>query len=525
MRADRLLVFALIAVALTFRVGYYLFNPSLSVDEASLALNIMHRSYSSLLGQLDFNQAAPAGFLLLQKLLVETFGATPYALRVVPLVAGIVASLLIYPVATRFVGRKAAILALALLAVSDPLISYASTNKQYSVDVAVALGLYAVALALPARIGAREAVVLALMGAFAVWLSHPAAFVLTAIGTVLIFERATAHSWRQAASLVAVASVWLASFVAAYTLTRSSLEQIQQSVVGSNTSTVFGDGGQPGLLQTYGGIARSLLGIPTFEHGIRSAIAVLSMLFVLVGLIGLLHAHARHAVLLVLPAGIGLIACALDLYPLYPRTFLFLIPTLVILLSSGAAFLSMPHRPRFFFPLAATAVAILLGTAVYSTIDHLRSPPEAAPARALRYLARNARVGDSLYVYVTAQYNFRYYLECGCFGASNDVRKAKALWPIRAAGGHAQFAPALRSVPPRLIAGDATSAAAADYRSDFRPLRGLRRVWVLVIDANPEDQRGLEAFLDRHGKRNAFLSLSRMETVASVFLYDLRASS
>jgi hypothetical protein len=105
MTAYRPLVFALTAIAVSLRLAYYLLNPSLSVDEASLALNIMHRPFSSLFAQLDFNQAAPAGFLLLQKLLINSFGATPYGLRVLPLIAGVVASLLIYPVATWVVVR------------------------------------------------------------------------------------------------------------------------------------------------------------------------------------------------------------------------------------------------------------------------------------------------------------------------------------------------------------------------------------------------------------------------------------
>jgi hypothetical protein len=520
------LVFALAAIAVTLRLGYYLLNPSLSVDEASLALNIMHRPFSNLFGQLDFNQAAPAGFLLVQKLLVHSFGATPHGLRLLPLVAGVVASLLIYPVATWAVGRKAAILALALLAVSEPLITYASTSKQYSVDVAMALGLYAVAFRLPTRTGTREAVFLTLAGAVAVWLSHPAAFVLAGIGLVLISGHATARRWNDAARVVVVATLWLASFVGAYALTRSSVEQIQHSIVSSSTSSVLGDQGRPGLLQTYGGIARSLFGIPSFGHGIRTTLAVIAMFLALWGLVMLLRADGpstRHAVMLALPAGIALMACEFHLYPLYPRTFLFLIPALVILLASGAHCLSMVQRPRPLALLAATAVATLLGMAVYATIDRLYSDSEAAPAGSLRYLARNARIGDSLYVYRTAQYDFRYYLECGCFGPSDEVGRAKALWPIRAASGHAQFAPALRSVPPGLIVGNATSAAAADYRSDFRPLLGRKRVWVLVVDANPEDQRGLETFLDQYGTRKAFFHPSRKQT-ASLFLYDLRAS-
>src|SRR5918996_4581189 len=64
-RSAKLVVPSLIALALALRLTYYLLNPSLSNDEAQLALNIMHRSYGDLFERLDFNQAAPPGFLLL----------------------------------------------------------------------------------------------------------------------------------------------------------------------------------------------------------------------------------------------------------------------------------------------------------------------------------------------------------------------------------------------------------------------------------------------------------------------------
>lgn len=523
--ALRLLIFSLTALAITLRGAYYVRNPSLSVDEASLALNITNRSFSGLFGQLDFNQAAPAGFLVLQKLLTNGAGATPYGLRILPLFAGVVASLLVYPVAMRVVGRNAAILALALVAISDPLIAYASTDKQYSIDVAVALALYAMAFRVPTRNRARDAVWLSLTGAVAVWLSHPAAFVLAAIGLVSLFRHAIERRWNDVAKVAAVTTVWCTSFIAAYALTRPSVEQIQHSIGGSGSPSVLPGHGRPGLLQTYGGIVRSLFGIPSLGHGTRSAIAVVAILLVLVGLVVLLRTDARVASLLILPAGIALIACEFDLYPLYPRTFLFVIPSLTILVSAGIRDLSRLKQASFVTLAAGAAVAVLLATTGYATMKHLQATHETDTTRALRYLAQKTKTGDSLYVYLTAQYDFRYYLECGCFGTSTKAANRKALWPIVPTAGHAQFSPALRSAPPRLIAGSTSSAVAADYRSDFQPLRGRERVWVLIIDASPDHERGLDAFLDRHGTRKDSFPGSSNRTSTSLLLYDLRGAS
>jgi hypothetical protein len=521
-RVDHLFVITCIVIGASLRLYYYVSNPSMSVDEASLALNVMHRSYSNLLGRLDFNQAAPAGFLLLQKLVVDGFGATPYAFRLVPLLAGIASMLLIYPVAARIAGVKVAMLALALVAFSEPLISYASTNKQYSLDVAVALGLYMFALVLPPRIGTREAVLLGLSGAISVWLSHPAAFVLAAIGTVLIIESAASRNWSYVMNLAVVGTVWIASFLAAYAVTRSSIEQVQNSIAGGSPSLISASDGQPSLAQKYGGVVRNLLGVPTFGHGLRSAIAVVGILLGLVGIIVLLRARTRSAALLVLPAGIAVIASILHLYPYYPRTFLFLIPGLVVLVSVGACFLIVPERSRLLAFGSTVGITILFGATLYAAIDRIQSTTIGEPARALEFLAQKARPGDSLYVSLSAQYDFRYYLECGCFAKSGTVAKAKSLWPIRPTSGHAQFAPALRSAPPQLIAGIATGKAAADYRSDFRPLRGRKRVWILLIDASPQDQQGLEALLNEAGIRRDSFPRAGNPGAASVSLFDLR---
>jgi hypothetical protein len=524
-RAQTLLVLGVIALALILRVAYYVLNPSLSVDEASLALNVMHRSYSDLFGQLDFNQAAPAGFLLIQKLIVQAGGTTSYALRFFPLMAGIVGTLLMYPVARAFAGRRAAVVALALFAISEPLISYASTNKQYSIDAAVTLGLYAMAIALPTRTGPREAVTLAIGGALAVWLSHPSAFVLAALGTVLIFDSVIRRRWGETALLSGAVTTWLLSFLVAYELTQSSVDQVRHSIASSAPSSLAGSGGQPGLLQTYGGMARSLLGIPSFAHGIRDAIAVAAMVLALAGFWRMLRVRPRHAVLLVLPAALALFACAIHLYPLYPRTFIFVIPALVILVAVGAEVLINSRRRSLVSVLAAGTLAALLGTTAYATIDSLRSPSNPDATGALRRLAEQGRNGDSLYVYLSAQYTFRYYVECGCFGTSSEARKLETLWPLRPASGHAQFAPALRSAPPLFIAGSETGSRAGDYRSEFRPLRGRHRVWVLVIDADPNAQRGLESFLASAGTRQSSWASSSKRGAASLFRYDLRSPS
>ena len=57
-----------VAVGIALRLWQYLADASLWVDEAALARNIVDRSPAGLLAPLDYGQAAPWGFLLIEKL-------------------------------------------------------------------------------------------------------------------------------------------------------------------------------------------------------------------------------------------------------------------------------------------------------------------------------------------------------------------------------------------------------------------------------------------------------------------------
>src|SRR5438067_470214 len=66
----------LVLLAVLLRVAQYLANRSLWLDEASLALNVLNRGFSSLTGELDFNQGAPVGFLFAEKVLTILIGSS-----------------------------------------------------------------------------------------------------------------------------------------------------------------------------------------------------------------------------------------------------------------------------------------------------------------------------------------------------------------------------------------------------------------------------------------------------------------
>src|SRR5262245_6369800 len=166
---------ALLGLGALLRVARALANRSLWGDEGSLAINLVERSFAGLAAPLSHAQAAPPGFLWLVEATTLGFGDGELALRAVPLAASLASLPLFAWLARALLGRRDALLALALFAVSEPLVFYASELKPYASDVLVALAIAALALRVlrlgpsPGRLAA-----LAAAGLVGPWLSLPA---------------------------------------------------------------------------------------------------------------------------------------------------------------------------------------------------------------------------------------------------------------------------------------------------------------------------------------------------------------
>src|SRR5579884_1366006 len=212
------LAWAAVAVfaGVLLRAAAYLSVPSLWTDELFLALNVVHRSYSGLLQTLDFEQAAPIGYLWVQHALVQLFGANEYALRIQALIAGIVALPLTWLAARRFFGAWPAALSAALLSFAPYCIRYSNESKQYGIELCVAAALLALASFIPRRaLRTEEVLSLTLAGIVALTFSLSSAFILAGVGALLAIRAhrrdAGLDDW---SALCAAGAAWCAAFVA-----------------------------------------------------------------------------------------------------------------------------------------------------------------------------------------------------------------------------------------------------------------------------------------------------------------------
>jgi uncharacterized membrane protein len=133
-------------------------------------LNVINRSFAGLLQPLDSEQAAPVGFLFLEKLAFLMFGDGEYSLRLFPFLFSIASVFLFYEAGRRLLRPWGATIALALFAVSSYLVYYAAQIKQYSSDVAITLLIIIAGVEIGAKqLTAGRAALFAGIGATVVW--------------------------------------------------------------------------------------------------------------------------------------------------------------------------------------------------------------------------------------------------------------------------------------------------------------------------------------------------------------------
>jgi hypothetical protein len=159
----------IIAFGVVLRACKYLPAFSMRGDELAVTLNLLHRSASELLTKpLDYEQAAPFGFVLLLKGLITILGQSEYVLRLTALLAGCISLVLMQSLLTKTGGTYGKLFALAAFAFGNYLIYYSAELKPYSTDVLLCLVLLlSFYRHLARQATSKDFVVLASLGALA----------------------------------------------------------------------------------------------------------------------------------------------------------------------------------------------------------------------------------------------------------------------------------------------------------------------------------------------------------------------
>jgi hypothetical protein len=482
---------ALLGVLL--RLRQYFANRSLWLDEAVLALNLVDRSFVGLTRPLDYGQGAPIGFLFIQKLLIRVLGNRDCVLRLLPLLAGIAAVFLMRQVAESALGRKAALVALGVFAISEPLVYYASEIKQYSSDALFSLLLLFVFSRFrqgEARL--RHFIELGVVGVVAMWMSHPAVFTIAGLSMSLVLGSTVKKHRYRLTHLGGMLFLW------AVNLAILVLVSLRHLTADTTLQDYWRHSFMPmppwrnakWLIDAF---------LDMFEHPIGLSVAPIGAGLFLIGCVSLSFRRWQLALVLVTQLLVTLLASGLMKYPFSGRLLLFLAPAVILLIAEGIERLRLllhRHSPAASFGLWLGMAALVLYGPIGAAFENLRHPDMGEHIKpVMSYVSRNRLDADGIYVYSGAYPAFSYYLQQYGFDRDDYIKGILS-----------------REEPSR-------------YISDVDKLIGFQRAWFVFSHncdwCTVDEQAYILEHLEEVGMRLDEFQSSN----ASVYLYDLSGAS
>ena len=405
----RIFIIAVIAMGIVLRASKYLPGWSMRGDELAVTRNLISRSALDLVTRpLDDEQAAPFGFLLLSKTVMTLFGRSEYVLRIISFISGCASLVLMYRLLAKTCDRYGTLFALTAFALSYYLIYYSAELKQYASDVLICIIL---ALFFHNHISretnARDFWQLGVAGALGICFSHPAIFVVIAIGCTLVI-----HYRRERKKLLWVSIVgfiWAGLFLLIYLI-------LLRKQTGSEYLITFWRNLQsfmpmppwkdpawfPGalmyLFSTLSGLAQVMyFVVPLYLYGLWMFFKEKRWQWITFTSITIL---------------LNMVVSGFEKFPFHGRLIIYLLPLVFLVFGKGLDELVRQFSNRNLANAVYAALFILLLSPSVNTINnflftHSYLQDDIKPV--LIFLEENQQSGDLVYLYHYINRQFEYY--------------------------------------------------------------------------------------------------------------------
>lgn len=382
------------------------------MDEAWLGLDLMSRSILDILASRVFTvdlPVVPMGFALMEKAVISALGPSEYALRLFPLMCGLLSLGLFYRVASHYLGRNGCLIALALFAFNSILIRYSAESKQYATELLAVLWLYHVAFDSLGDYKNEEARRrLLYSGILAIFISHMSVLVILAVALIQWVDCFRDKAWDRSRELIVTHLLWLCVLFLFHgyacwfmfnsrVLLQNAKEFFMPYPVWSFPALTWTTRSFDRLFAEVVGIDFFLLGSVLFGWGWFS----------------LFRRHKAQAVLLVAPLALAWAGAVLHKYPFGHRFLIFATVPLIISISRGVIALMEIRTPRQRLKnaLAVAVLAALLarpvGAEAYAQVHGYNIPDY---REAVGYLKAHWQKGDALFLNHSAQFTYGYYM-------------------------------------------------------------------------------------------------------------------
>ncbi len=464
----------LITAGILLRLFHFFDNRSFWIDEVYLSSSLIQMNFTELMTPpLLYEQKAPIGYLWTVKVLVLLFGNKEMALRLFPLICGILSLFLFLPVARYFLKPLGVVVAVGILALAPPVIYHAVEAKQYATELLATVIILRLYIRYQSLQNSRSLIMWGVWGALVVWFSYSSIFVLAGLAAATCLYYIFRKEWPSFFRSIIPFSMWMASFMINYflfTYKHAHSEWLEHFFETMDGFMPF----PPFSLSTLKWFFRTVFSLQNYPLGlwwgdpsdysskiIRLLIrfSPVTTLVIVTGLVMYLKESKKIFMVLVFPILLALLASGLKLYPFYDRLVLFLAPMLVLFLGRGSEKIAgfFPGRSSWQYIILALLLAAPLASAMHQTIDtdKFGGFKKASYREAMLYVNKQVQPGDVVYIYWNFMYAYRFY---------------KATYPLKFV--------AIEGKDLRSSANNAREYISV-LRPDLDALARYKRVWVL----------------------------------------------
>jgi uncharacterized membrane protein len=408
------LIWAFVTFGVVCCIAQYAARISFWHDEAYQVLNVMEQSYGEVTSTLGRNQTAPPLFMVGIKACGQWLGHNEYSLRLIPVLAGVLAIIAFAAAARRMLPLSGAILAAGMIALSPTLIEHATEVKQYSGDVlAAALILWAGARAFSWKLcpgsgedqGSASSLTLgqtslrllglALLAAVLFWYSEVQLFVFAGTSLALLprFARQKGRGW------LAYLACHIPILISAALLYLVSIQWQRSTEL---LDFWIDHGGLPDYARWWMLPLWLANGIRQLFNYFCNPIGPATLVLGIIGVIALWRRRERGSrevlAVLLLPMLLTLLAALAHRYPFGgSRATLFLIPSVALLTAAGFTELTRKGPRLKTFAIGAAAVLLVSGAAQAGY--HLIVPRnQSHPRPAIEYVQQHRTPDQGVWV-------------------------------------------------------------------------------------------------------------------------------
>lgn len=413
-------------IAITFIIGivlrsiHFFGRSSMWFDELTSALNVQSHTFYQLTTQsLDFNQVAPIGFLLYEKLATSLFGENDLAFRFFPWVCSLFSLVLFFQISKQFVKGSALLATFILFAGSVTQWFYAGEAKQYSGDVTAALFLVWSALQMMKPEPKKSTIwLIAVVGIVLISASFSAIaiapFVLAIVFIRLLRKQihlskapffTIAFCW----AMACVWGAWYAKFVISSTVNNAMTDYWSRGFSPLNSVTDY-------LLWIPETLFKELSFFLTawmkFTVPLITSIAAALLILSVPGIIFLVRKYALVTVILFAPLLMAILLATARVLPFENRVAVY--ATWPLLISGIAGITALQSWfSSVLKPALSTALGLMIALPI--VIITVALPSERPPLNGqsaqplLKELKKQLQPGDKLYVYYRARHAMKFY--------------------------------------------------------------------------------------------------------------------